>query len=474
MSVGDAFIVGGASLFAGFLLGFLICRAALRYKTLESEMSLKESLTALQARLSEKENAVFRLEGELELLRREEDDLRTENSALKERIAELKTALEMERNGLEEKLRLLDEAEKKLSETFKALSADVLEASSKSFLRQAEETFTRYREGAVHELEIRAKAIDAVVAPLKETLDKFEQTLTDMEKSRVGAYSALTEQIQSLADSERELRKEASNLARALRAPSAKGRWGEIQLKRIVELSGMVEYCDFVVQQSTTQEDRMLRPDMIIRLPGGKNVVVDAKVPIQAYLEAIEISDEERRISKLEEHAAKVRGRVKDLSSKRYWENLRPTPEFVVLFLPGENFFSAALEQDPSLIEFGVDKGVIVATPTTMIALLKTIAYGWRQEEMAKNALEISQLGNTLYERLKTMTSHFANLRVGLHKAVEAYNKTVSSFESRVIVAARKFRELGAASREDIVALEYIDQALIEPRPVNGEEQNPA
>lgn len=469
MSVGQAFLICIACLFGGFLIGFLACRAVSKYKIVRSEAALKEKLANLQARLSEKENACFRLEGEIELLRRAEDDLRTENTGLKERIAELKTTLEMERTALEEKLSLLDEAEKKLSETFRALSADVLETSSESFLKRAEEAFTRYREGAAHELEVRSRAIDSVVAPLKETLDRFEQVLRDMENRRVSAYSALNEQIQSLVDSEKELRKEASNLARALRAPTARGRWGEIQLRRIVELAGMVKYCDFVVQQTTAQEDRTLRPDMVIKLPGDKNVVVDAKAPIQAYLEALEASDEEKRIARLKEHAASVRERVKDLGSKTYWENLKPTPEFVILFLPGENFFSAALEEDPSLLEFAVDRGVIIATPTTMIALLRTIAYGWRQEGMEKNAIAISELGRVLYERLRVLTTHFGDIRSGLNKAVDAYNRAVSSFETRVVVTARKFRELGAASGDSFESPGFIEKALLEPKALTEE-----
>ncbi len=469
MSPGQVFLISIACLFGGFLIGFLVSRGTSKYKSVQSEAAAREKIVALQARLSEKENTCFRLEGEVELLRRAEDDLRTENTVLKEKIAKLNTTLEMERTALEEKLSLLDEAEKKLSEAFKALSADVLEASSESFLKRAEETFTRYREGAVHELDMRSRAINSVVAPLKETLDRFEQALRDIENRRVGAYSALTEQIQALVNSEKELKREAANLARALRAPTTRGKWGEIQLRRIVELAGMVNYCDFIVQRTTTQEDRMLRPDMIIKLPGDKNVVVDSKAPIQAYLEALETVDEEKRIIKFREHAANVRARVKDLGSKTYWESLKPTPEFVILFLPGENYFSAALEEDPSLLEYGIDRGVIIATPTTMIALLKTIAYGWRQEEMEKNALAISELGMALYERLRVLASHFGEIRFGLNKAVDAYNKAVSSFETRVIATARKFKELGAASGDSFESPEVIEKALLEPKALTEE-----
>jgi DNA recombination protein RmuC len=359
-----------------------------------------------------------------------------------------------------------------LRELFQGISADALRQNTESFLALANDKFGELRSRASSDLENRQQAIDALIKPIGEALTKVDGKLKEIEKERHGHYEKLTEQLRAVGTAHEKLHSETQNLVKALRAPSVRGRWGEIQLKRVVEMAGMLDHCDFQQQKTAETDSGRLRPDMVVSLPAGKNVVVDAKAPLEAYLDSVEAADDTVRSARLVDHARQVRDHMTKLGSKGYWDQFAPAPEFVVMFLPGETFFSAALEHDPGLIEYGVDQKVIPASPTTLIALLRAVAYGWRQEKLAENAQAISQLGRTLYERLATLTGHFEKLGGHLSRAVGSFNDAVGSLEGRVLVAARRFVEMGASSSDEIPRIDAVERT---PRKLQaGELETPA
>lgn len=416
----------------------------------------------LQARIAEGEARVGVLEADLQQARERHAAATQETARLSERLA-------AEHRLGEEKLALLEEARAKLSDAFKALSADALKASSQSFLELARESLGRFHDGAKADLETRQKAIEQLTQPIRERLERFDSKLDDLERKRVGAYSALSQSVDDLLKVHLpQLHRETAGLVQALRQPQVRGRWGETQLRRVVELAGMLEHCDFEEQVTQTTDGGRLRPDLIVYLPGGRRVVVDVKVPLDAYLSAVEAQDEETRRRLLAHHATQVRNHVTSLSGRGYFEQFDPTPEFVVMFVPGEAYFSAALTEDPTLIEYAAESRVIPASPTTLIALLKAVAYGWRQEALARNAAEVAALGRDLYDRIGKLAEHWSRLGERLGQAVEAYNQSVGSLESRVLPAARRFRELGAVG--DGREIEVLEPVMKDVRAVTAQE----
>jgi DNA recombination protein RmuC len=367
--------------------------------------------------------------------------------------------LEKVRAVHDERLKAYQDAEAKLRDTFAALSTQALKANNEQFLSLAETRLQQARAAAATDIESRKKAIEDLLAPMAKTLEHVDREIRESERRRAADGATLVEKITALDMMGQDLRGQTQRLVDALKRPGVRGRWGELQLKRVVELAGMVEHCHFTEQETISTENGRIRPDVIINLPGGKHVVVDAKVPLDAYLRALEAPDEEMRQKLLADHARQVRTHVSQLSMKSYFEKVSSTPEFVVMFLPGEMFFSAALEQDPSLIEFGVEKRIIPASPTTLIALLRAVAYGWQQEAMEENARRISELGKGLYEAVRTLGERFDRLGGRLKSTLEAYNDAVGSLEGNVLLKARKFKELQAANGgEEIRSIEPIDR----------------
>jgi DNA recombination protein RmuC len=424
----------------------------------------EREIVAIQQKLREESEQRVKAQTELENAKSSAADAKQLSERLKAE-GELRVAAETKlretQANLEEQRKLLEEAKRSLGETFQALSSEALKSNNQAFIALARSQFETLQAQAKGDLETRQKAIDGLVHPLKESLGRYEQQILEMEKSRQKAYGALDEQLRSLTQMNQRLEEETKHLASALSSPlKARGRWGELTLRRVVELAGMSEHCDFTEQETITTETGRQRPDMIVNLPGHRRIAVDAKVPLQAFLDAVDPNKtEEERVRALAHHGELVRSHMNQLAERKYWEQVGPEVELVVLFLPGESFFSAALEQDRELLDDGMQKKVVLATPTTLIALLRSAGYLWQQEKIEQNAREISELGKELYDRLKTFLGHFEGVGANLRRGVEAYNKAVGSMESRVLPSARKFRELGAATGAEIAELPPVDEA---------------
>lgn len=454
-----------AGAFCGGLLVWILCRRRLVRTVIEKEhaagewtaandalRALNEQYVDVSSRLAAANADLGHMRGVRDQLAEKETEIREMRRQISESAsqqARLEEKIEYQRASMKTRAEMLEEIRSHAEHVFAALSSRALQENNRYFLDMARNTLARYFDAARSEMENKSRRVGDVVAPVAEALEKFDHEVRAMEQARQNAYGGLSQQVASLAESQQELQKETGRLVSALRLPHVRGRWGEMTLKRVVEIAGMQDHCDFYEQPARTADGETMRPDMIVRLPENRTIVIDAKVPVTAYLDSLEVESAEKTEEYLGRHAAHVQRHIGRLSRKSYFTGFSPTPEFVVMFMPGENFFSAALQQNPALIEEGSAKGVIPATPTTLISLLKTVSYGWRQDAAVKNAREVSELAGTLYSRISSLLEHVNRLGRDLDRCVTSYNKTAGSLEKRVLVSARRFREMGAAGNSE-------------------------
>jgi DNA recombination protein RmuC len=433
------------------LVWMLITRTSELSRLRMQEAVFSEQRREMESRLEEGLEQKARLESSNE-------ELREAREVFEKRNIELQTVLNKEREAANEKIQLLEKAEKSLKDAFQSLSSEALRSNNASFLELAQTAFSKLQAGAKGDLEVRKKEISEMVKPINESLKNVDERIIQMEKGRASQISTVSELIQNLTKANEATRLETQNLATSLRAPTTRGQWGELQLRRTIEIAGMVKYCDFVEQEQLSRDGQKYRPDVMVRLPNDRVVIIDAKVPLSSYLEAYESKDPSDREAKLKQHAGQIRQHMKQLGQKSYHDLVDETPEFVVMFLPGESFFSAALEQDPGLIEFGVEQRTLIATPTTLIALLKSIAYGWKNQEIAEQAQEIAKAGKDLYDSIVIMLEHTVNVGRYLNQSVRAYNQSVASTSKRVLPRARKFQDLNAGSDRALPELSEVEK----------------
>lgn len=430
------------------LLAFIVFFAYLKNKTYIKELqsNYKQKQTIYEENTSKNEQKIQRLTNE--------------NQNLKISQATLSTKLQEQTKAYEQRLNELNLSKENIQEYFKTISLQNLEQNADSFLRLANEKFQKFQKSSSDELTHKNEQIKNTLEPIKESIQAFNDKIKKLEDNRIQSFTSLKEQLNNVNKAQKNLANQTQNLTNALRKPDVRGRWGELQLKKVVELAGMTQYCDFIEQASS--EDNKFRPDMIVKLPNNKNIIIDSKTPLISYLEAIECDDEESKTLKLQQHTKALKEHIRLLGSKAYHSKFENSPEFVVLFLPGENFYSSALTQDPNLIEYAINEEIIIATPTTLISLLKAVAYGWNQEDISQNAKKIQQLGSELYDRINIFKGHFDKMHQALNNASIHYNKASKSLESRVLVSARKFQTLDNSNSKELSESKKLENIISE------------